>query len=169
MRPREFRTIHRCRENGTRSYEKTCPSLPCAPANSDGYMHMTDDNLVFQSYGRCCKSPAFFDDFYTTFLASSPEVSEKFIDTDLSAQKHLLRAGILNLVLYARGLPPTKLQALAESHSRGKLDIKPHLYNYWLEALLITIRKHDAEMDQSGLEAWRRVLNKGIEVIKGGY
>ena len=72
-------------------------------------------------------------------------------------------------MLYARGLPPTKLQALAESHSRGKLDIKPHLYNYWLEALLSTIRKHDAEMDQSGLEAWRRVLNKGIEVIKGGY
>ena len=92
---------------------------------------MTDDNLVFQSYGRCCKAPNFFDDFYATFLSSSPEVRAKFAHTDMVAQKHLLRAGILNLVLYARGLPPTKLQALAESHSRSRLDIQPHLYSYW--------------------------------------
>ena len=76
---------------------------------------MTDENLVFQSYGRCCAKAEFFDDFYRTFLASSPEVAEKFTHTDMVAQKQLLRAGILNLVLYARGLPPTKLQALAES------------------------------------------------------
>lgn len=132
-------------------------------------MHMTDDNLVFQSYGRCCKHPEFFDDFYTTFLASSPEVTEKFVHTDMVAQKQLLRAGILNLVLYARGLPPTKLQALAESHSRGRLDIKPHLYDLWIKALLDTIRRHDPEIDEAGMRAWDRVLGKGVEVIRGGY
>lgn len=132
-------------------------------------MHMTDEDLVFQSYGRCCKSNGFFDDFYSAFLASSPEVAAKFEDTDMPAQKHLLRAGILNLVLYARGLPPSKLKALAESHSREKLDIQPHLYNYWLDALLHTIRKDDTETGPAGLEAWRRVLGKGIEVIKSGY
>ena len=130
---------------------------------------MTDEDLVFQSYGRCCRSSSFFDDFYASFLTSSPEVAAKFADTDMTAQKHLLRAGILNLVLYARGLPPTKLKALAESHSREKLDIQPHLYDYWLDALLLTIRKHDGETDQAGLEAWRRVLGKGIEVISAGY
>lgn len=132
-------------------------------------LHMTDDNLVFQSYGRCCKSTMFFDDFYSTFLASSPEISEKFANTNMEAQKHLLRAGILNLVMYARGLPQTKLKALADSHSRSKLDIKPHLYDYWLESLLSTIRKHDTQIDPEGLDAWRRILSKGIAVIKGGY
>ena len=132
-------------------------------------MHMTDDNLVFQSYGRCCKAPAFFDDFYATFLGSSPEVREKFAHTDMAAQKHRLREGILNLVLYARGLPPTKLQALAESHSRTRLNIQPHLYDYWLKALLDTILKHDSEIDKRGMEAWNNVLAKGIEVIRGGY
>lgn len=132
-------------------------------------MHMTDENLVFQSYGRCCNSSSFFDDFYATFLASSPEVTAKFVNTDMTAQKHLLRAGILNLVLYARGLPPTKLKALAASHSREKLDIQPHLYNYWMDSLLQTIRIHDTQSDPACLEAWRRVLSKGIEVIKGGY
>ncbi|MFA5678762.1 MAG: globin [Pseudomonas sp.] len=130
---------------------------------------MTDENLVFQSYGRCCKAPAFFDDFYATFLASSPEIKEKFLHTDMVAQKQLLRAGILNLVLYARGLPPTKLHALAASHSRDRLNIQPHLYNYWLEALLETVRRHDSEIDRDGLDAWRRVLAKGIEVIRSGY
>ncbi len=130
---------------------------------------MTDEDLVFQSYGRCCKAPAFFDDFYANFLASSQEVRDKFTDTDMPAQKHLLRAGILNLVLYARGLPPTKLKALGESHSRGNLNIQPHLYNYWLKALLDTIRLHDAEIDESGLAAWTRVLTQGIELIKSAY
>lgn len=130
---------------------------------------MTDDNLVFQSFGRCCKSATFFDDFYDTFLASSPEVAAKFINTDMEVQKQLLRAGILNLIMYARGLPPTKLKALAESHSRKKLGIEPHLYDYWLNALLNTVREYDEEIDQPVLEAWRRVLNQGIAVIKSGY
>lgn len=134
-----------------------------------GDMHMTDEDLVFQSYGRCCKVPAFFDDFYATFLASSPEVTEKFAHTNMVAQKHLLRAGILNLVLYARGLPPTKLKALAESHSRERMDIQPHLYDYWLKSLLDTIRKHDGEIEQQGMNAWHKVLSKGIELIRGGY
>lgn len=130
---------------------------------------MTDEDLVFQSYGRCCNQPAFFDDFYTHFLASSSEVRNKFTDTDMPAQKHLLRAGILNLVLYARGLPPTKLKALGESHSSRGLDIQPHLYDYWVRALLDTIRMHDREIDTRGLDAWIRVLDKGIAVIKAGY
>ncbi|PKM03122.1 MAG: globin, partial [Gammaproteobacteria bacterium HGW-Gammaproteobacteria-5] len=32
---------------------------------------MKDTNRVMQSYGRCCASPDFFDDFYASFLASS--------------------------------------------------------------------------------------------------
>src|SRR5690606_21216123 len=109
------------------------------------------------------------DDFYRTFLASSPEVAEKCTHTDMLAQKQRLRAGILNLVLYARGLPPTKLQALAESHSRHPLDITPPPSTYWINALLDAIRRHDPEMDEAGIRAWDRVLSKGVEVIRGGY
>lgn len=130
---------------------------------------MTDDNLVFQSFGRCCKGTMFFDDFYKTFLASSPEIAKKFANANMDAQKHLLRAGILNLIMYARGLPPTKLKALADSHSRNKMNVEPHLYDFWLDSLLSAVRKHDDQIDQLGLEAWRRVLTKGIRVITDGY
>ncbi|KIL03922.1 globin [Pseudomonas sp. S5(2021)] len=130
---------------------------------------MKDTNRVMQSYGRCCASAGFFDDFYAAFLASSPAVREKFVRTDMTAQKQLLRAGILNLVLFARGMPDTKLRALGESHSRARLDIRPELYDLWIDALLKTIRQHDGELQQQDLKAWHMVLNKGIDVIKAAY
>ena len=126
-------------------------------------------NLVMQSYGRCCVSPAFFDDFYRHFLASSPQVRDKFASTDMTAQKTLLRQGILNLVMYARGMPDTKLRALGESHARGRLDIRPELYDLWQEALLRTIAEHDGEYGEEIRAAWRDVLQKGINVIKSYY
>lgn len=126
-------------------------------------------DIVMQSYGRCCASPGFFDDFYQQFLASSDEVASKFSNTDLPAQKLLLRQGILNLVLYARGLPSTKLQALAVTHAKGKLDIAPHLYDHWLSALLLTIRRHDPDADDTTLRAWSDVLSPGIALIRAGY
>lgn len=130
---------------------------------------MSAANVVMQSYGRCCASPDFFDGFYRHFLASSPLVREKFANTDMSGQKLLLRQGILNLVMHARGMPDTKLRALAESHSRQGLDIRPELYDLWLDALLLTISEHDKECDADIRQAWREVLNKGIAVIKAGY
>ncbi|PTS85409.1 globin [Pseudomonas sp. HMWF032] len=130
---------------------------------------MSPADLVMQSYGRCCASPDFFDSFYRHFLASSPQVREKFTHTEMGGQKQLLRQGILNLVMHARGMPDSKLRALGESHSRAKLDIRPELYDLWLEALLLTIGEHDKQCTAEIRQAWREVLNKGIAIIKAGY
>ena len=130
---------------------------------------MTAANRVMQSYGRCCASPSFFDTFYDHFLASSPAIREKFAHTNMVAQKQLLRAGILNLVLYARGMSDTKLRALGQSHSREGLDIRPELYDLWLDALLLAVREHDRQAPQEDLIAWREVLGKGINLIKSFY
>ena len=126
-------------------------------------------NRVMQSYGRCCASPGFFDSFYQRFLASSPIIRDKFTATDMVAQKHLLRAGILNLVLHARGMSDSKLRALGHSHSREGFDIRPELYELWLEALLQTVAEHDREAGADELLAWREVLGKGIALIKSYY
>ncbi|HHJ4328484.1 TPA: globin [Klebsiella pneumoniae] len=130
---------------------------------------MNTSTLVMQSYGRCCASPDFFDDFYRNFLASSPQVRDKFTNTNMTAQKSLLRQGILNLVMYARGMPDTKLRALGESHSRGRMDIRPELYDLWLESLLLTIAAHDKDFNEQARSAWREVMQKGINVIKSYY
>jgi hemoglobin-like flavoprotein len=130
---------------------------------------MNSADIVMQSYGRCCASNGFFDSFYLHFLTSSADVRAKFADTDMTAQKQLLRHGILNLVMHARGMPDTKLRALGCSHARGGLDIRPELYNLWLDALLKAITEHDQLCDGNTRLAWREVLNKGINVIKSLY
>ncbi|WXL25032.1 globin [Ectopseudomonas mendocina] len=130
---------------------------------------MKATDRVMQSYGRCCASADFFDSFYRHFLASSPQIRDKFTATDMSAQKLLLRQGILNLVMYSRGMPDTKLRALGESHSRFKLDIRPELYDLWIDALLAAISEHDKDYSIEIRQAWVEVLNKGINVIKAGY
>lgn len=121
---------------------------------------------VMQSYGRCCASQGFFDTFYQIFLASSPKVREKFANTEMVGQKQLLRQGIMNLVLYARGMPDTKLRALGESHSRAALDIRPEMYTLWLDSLLLAIAQHDKDLNEEGRAAWRKVMGKGITLIQ---
>lgn len=130
-------------------------------------MGVTD--IVMQSYGRCCAKADFFDDFYEHFLASSPKVREKFVNTEMSGQKRLLRQGILNLVMYARGMPDTKLRALGQTHCRHGFDIRPELYDIWLHSLLSTIKKHDHQYSADIADAWQEVLAKGINVIKSHY
>jgi len=124
---------------------------------------------VMLSYGRCCASPAFFDDFYQRFLASSPRVREKFAHTDMAAQQRLLRHGIMNLVLVARGLPATKLRQLGESHCRARLDIDPELYERWVDCLLATLAQHDPAFDEALRAEWRHVLEAGIAVMRSHY
>jgi hemoglobin-like flavoprotein len=130
---------------------------------------MKATDRVMQSYGRCCASPDFFDSFYRHFLASSPVIREKFANTEMTGQKQLLRQGILNLVMFARGMPDSKLRALGQSHSRSGFDIRPELYELWQDALLLTIGEHDPQCCSDTRLAWREVLGKGIAVIKAGY
>lgn len=124
---------------------------------------------VMQSYGRCCKANDFFDDFYEHFLQSSEEVRSKFVNTNMTAQKTLLRQGIMNLVMVARGMPDTKLRQLGETHSARGFNIQPHLYDLWVHSLLTTIKKHDPDYTIDIKDAWVEVLNRGIAVIKSLY
>ena len=55
------------------------------------------------------------------------------LESLVDAQKLLLRQGILNLVMHARGMPDTKLRALGCTHARTAMDIRPELYDLWLE------------------------------------
>ena len=130
---------------------------------------MKPADLVMQSYGRCCASEGFFDSFYRYFLASSPQIRDRFTNTDMAAQKHLLRHGILNLVMYARGMPDTKLRALGVTHARDGFNIRPELYDLWLVSLQQAIGDHDKACNADILQAWREVLSKGINVIKSEY
>lgn len=132
-------------------------------------MGNADSDVVFQSYGRCCNNEHFFIDFYDRFMGSAEEIRALFVDTDMAAQRHLLRNGIMQLVLHARGMPDTKLRALGCSHSRSGYNIRPEWYDLWLDALLATLQQYDPQFEEATAQAWRRALEPGIELIRGAY
>ena len=92
-----------------------------------------------------------------------------FKNTNMEAQRALLRSGILWLVMHARGMPDTKIRALGESHSRTKMNINPAFYSLWLDALMETLARHDPEFSPQMEEIWRRTLNPSIDLIKSMY
>ena len=131
----------------------------------------SDKDDVQRSYGACCLSPRFFDDFYDVFLASSPEISSKFANTDMSRQKQLLRDGISFMLMYYNGAAAGKMKVdrLAETHSQGRMDIKPQWYDLWVNSLIRTVAKHDSKFTPALERSWRTVLSKGIDVMRRRY
>ena len=132
-------------------------------------MEQAASDIVFQSYGHCCNNEQFFVDFYDRFMGSSAEIRTLFAETDMTQQRHLLRNGIMQLILHARGMPDTKLRALGESHSRKGYGIQPQWYSLWLQSLIDTIREHDPQFDPQIESSWREAIGPGIELIRNAY
>ena len=61
------------------------------------------------------------------------------------------------------------LERLAQLHSRAELDIKPELYDLWLDRLLQAVREFDPLFDDDIDAAWRRLLQPGIDFLKARY
>lgn len=132
---------------------------------------MTEKELVTKSFGRCCLSKTFIDDFYANFLASSPKLAPMFAHTNMARQKQLLREGISFMIMYYDGAPigVSKVRRLGESHARGRLNIAPELYQFWLNSLVKTVAQHDKDFSPTLDHAWRTVMSKGIELMKSMY
>lgn len=81
-------------------------------------------NEVRNSFGRCTFSQGFLDDFYDNFLAKSPEIAEKFKNTDFVKQKEALKNGLGFLILFAKdhGVAKRKIAELGVSHNKSHLD-----------------------------------------------
>lgn len=130
---------------------------------------MDDADLVFQSYGRSCNKAEFFEDFYREFMNKSDEIRAMFINTDMTAQRGLLRNGIMWLVLHARGMSDGKIRALGEIHSRRKMNVAPQHYDHWMDALMSTLARHDPQFDQELERIWRATIGPGVEIIRSMY
>jgi hemoglobin-like flavoprotein len=133
-------------------------------------MYERDVELFNDSIERCCCKPEFLRRFYALFLASSDTVAKKFERTDLRKQARLLRTS-LYIMMLASGESEriVHLERLAKLHSRAELDIKPELYDLWLDRLVQAVKEFDPMFDMETETAWRRVLQPGIEIMKSGY
>lgn len=128
-------------------------------------------DIFLFSLARCDQQGHFVDRFYERFLASSPEIREKFRFTDFTRQRRMLRRS-LELVAHATAGDPKGLRELNEraaTHSRTRLDIPPRLYDGWIDALIVTAAESDPEWTAVIESAWRHVLGIAIRHMTRQY
>ena len=108
--------------------------------------------------------------FYDKFVDSSPEVTEKFANTDFERQQEMLRDSFRHVLTFSTRRQSTdELEHIANRHSAGDLDIPPSLYAAWIDSLVAAVAELDPEFDQTVETAWRIVMAPGIEFMKGHH
>ena len=132
-------------------------------------MKISRIEAVHQSLKRCDQNPDFLKIFYEKFFATSPEVREKFVGTDMQRQTRMVTASLYLSLLAADDVP----YALDAIHKMGKrhhgLGVEPQHFDLWLESLMATIAECDDEFDEAVDAAWRDVLNDSIERMLDAY
>ena len=123
------------------------------------------------SLERCTSQRGFLDRFYSVMAASNEEVASKFESTNFARQAILLKASLYMMMLVAWERPEghAHLERVAERHNRKELDIRPGLYDVWLDCLIATVKEFDSDFDPNVERAWRQVLAHGIEFMKSRY
>jgi hemoglobin-like flavoprotein len=126
-----------------------------------------------ESLGRCLATPNFMHDFYDLFIASSPEVREKFKDTEFARQARVVTDSLYIMAVVAESKEDAigwrELDRLAARHAHTELDVRPALYDAWLDCLLAAARQHDPQFSADVEDAWRRTLAPGIEHMRSRH
>ena len=128
-------------------------------------------DLASLSYQRCCDQPGFFESFYRTFLAASPEAAPRFAHTDFARQNKLLRHAVSVLLIFPKepDAEPNLLTRIAERHSRRDLAVPAELYPPFIDSLITTVKQHDPLITPEIEEAWRRTVEKGVKYMVSRY
>ena len=135
---------------------------------------MDTERIFDQSYERVLMHDvdgrSFFEAFYDAFVAASDEVAEKFRTTDMDRQQAMLKKSFYHLLsFYASNNADYYLDRVAISHNRHHLDIRPGLYDLWLDTLIATVRRFDPECSDEIELTWRLVMTPGIVYMKFHY
>jgi hemoglobin-like flavoprotein len=134
-------------------------------------MEGRDNYLVMQSFGRCTLNDDFLITFYDVLTQSSAEIKAMFAHTDMPRQRRLLKDALIHLISYAGGneFSEKRVEELGESHSRTQLNVRPALYEIWVDSLVKAVRRHDDSFTAELDAAWRRIVAPGIAAMQARY
>jgi hemoglobin-like flavoprotein len=125
------------------------------------------------SFNRCRAAAGFLEAFYERFVGSSEEIRAKFAGTDMKRQVRMLEDSLFVVAVAVQGeegsLARSELPRIAARHSRKDLDIRPALYDLWLECLIETVRTHDPQFSPEVEAAWRGTLAFGVDYMRARY
>lgn len=127
-----------------------------------------DIEIFNDSLERCNMHPDFLVRFYEIFIASSPEVAEKFKNTNFSKQRRVLKASLYLLIFAAEEKPEglAHVERMAEIHGPNQMNIPSHMYDLWMESLLQAVKEFDVAYGPRVESAWRNMLQEGVELMK---
>lgn len=134
---------------------------------------MQDDFTDVQnSYGRCLRNTTFIERFYEILMDSHPDMRPAFARTDMGRQRHALRRGISNAILFGGGhdLVRGTVETVADLHSRkGRAPVPPNLYPYWMDSLIQAVSEHDPRFSPELETRWRQAIKPLIELFIERY
>ena len=134
----------------------------------------TSESETFRaSLRRCLADTNFLHQFYELFMASSEEVREKFKGTEFPRQTRVLADSLYIMAVASESKDDAiawkELDRLAERHSRSGLDIRPDLYESWLECLIKAAAAYDPDFSPEIEATWRSSLAPGIAHLRARY
>ena len=129
------------------------------------------NETVRASFARCEAAGDFAEEFYTIFLDASDEIAPLFAQTEFVKQRKLLRGTVYILVTRDVADPQVRatLDRIGHSHSRAQLNIRPALYELWLDSVCATVKRMDPDWTPAIEAGWRNQLRPGIEAITALY
>src|SRR5262249_4654530 len=112
--------------------------------------------------------PEFLERFYQLFVSSSPEVKEKFKRTNFHRQRRMLKSSLYMMVFAAEGKPEgfVHMERIAKQHGKQDLDVKPEMYDLWMNSLIQAVKEFDRGFNADTEQAWKHMLGQGIEFMK---
>jgi len=127
--------------------------------------------MVRQSFGRALGDRELLGKFYDRLINSSPEIGKAFVNVDMEKQKEILQMSLSMAILFPQDNVVAKhaMGRVRHSHSQANLNIKPALYQYWLDALLGVVAESDPDFTPELDRQWRAVMGVVIGYISSGY
>jgi hemoglobin-like flavoprotein len=131
-------------------------------------MSVTENELseLNSSFERCIGQPRFLQIFYDKFISASPQISEKFADTDMRLQRKMLKSSLYFCLLAVSGDPEAKKHLMELAHAHKARSISADDYDIWLDCLISSVKECDARSTPMVESAWRNVMGVCISEMK---
>jgi hemoglobin-like flavoprotein len=109
-----------------------------------------------------------------TKISSSliPRFKNIFKNSDFEHQSKALMAGlsyILDFLDHSNTHARKQVLRLSQTHAQRNLNIYPHDYYYWIEALIMTVKAHDPSWHERLTFYWREVIFAPVSFMISQY
>lgn len=128
--------------------------------------------LVKDSYYRAAGHKFFAERFYKHLFYLKPEIKEYFKDTNWAKQEEAIMDGLDFMFGYISDDDENaRIQfiRLCKTHNKKNMNIHPHNYYYWIEALILTGKECDGQWYDDLEYYWREVVSFPVTFMTSMY